>query len=309
MNQDLRVASARGQLGWFLLLLAGGFILANLFISIVLLSSGAVAPGQAGVDFANPKTLVLLKFLQAVSTLVTFLLPAVFFAHFVSKGNSMDWLGFRNPSKFEFYLLAVLLLFLSLPFDGWLGQVNRAIHLPDWMINREKSADREIIAFLKTDSTAGTLANIFLIAVLPAICEEACFRGALQPILIRLSKSPWAGIVLTAIFFSAFHMQFQGFLTRMMLGILLGAVYWYSGSLWVSVLAHFFTNAIQVVAVSYYPKFITEDPSVPLGAAMISMALVASLLFFLHRYSKAGAGPRAGDDPGVGLRPHAEENP
>jgi uncharacterized protein len=123
---------------------------------------------------------------------------------------------------------------------------------------------------------------------LPAICEEACFRGALQPILIRICKSPWAGIVLTAIFFSAFHMQFQGFLTRMFLGILLGAVYWYSGSLWVSILAHFFTNGIQVVAVSYYPKFVTEDPTVPLPAAMISMVFVAVILVILHRYSGPG---------------------
>ncbi len=213
-------------------------------------------------------------------------MPAFLYAYFVYGSRPFGHLGFRKASKNEFYLLAIILLLLSMPFDGWLGQVNRAVHLPDWMIHREKEADREIVAFLGTASTLGILINVFLIAILPAICEEACFRGALQPLLIRITRSPLAGILLTAIVFSAFHMQFQGFLTRMFLGILLGAVYWYSGSLWVSIAAHFFTNAIQVVAVSYYPKFVTEDPKVPLSAAMFSMVLVGSILLFLHRYAR-----------------------
>jgi len=71
----------------------------------------------------------------------------------------------------------------------------------------------------------------------------------------------------------------------MFLGILLGALYWYSGSLWTSILAHFFTNGIQVVAVTFYPKFVHEDPSVPIYAALISMAIVVGLLVIIRRRS------------------------
>jgi uncharacterized protein len=297
--------SSRGQLGWFLLLVAGGLVVANLLIGMVLPSTGALAPGHGGVDFANPRFLPMFKLLQAISTVVTFLVPAYLFAHFNYGSKPWDKLGFHRPSQNVFFFLAITLLLISMPFDGWLGQVNRAFPLPDWMIQREKEADQEIIAFLKTGSFAGILVNIFLIAVLPAICEEACFRGALQPLLIRITKSPLGGIVLTAIVFSAFHMQFQGFLTRMFLGILLGAVYWYSGSLWVSIAAHFFTNAIQVVAVSYYPKFVTQDPMVPLPAALTSMLLVAGLLILLHNYAGRGSKNYAGRGSN---KTHAEEN-
>jgi membrane protease YdiL (CAAX protease family) len=296
MNEYPRVNSNRGRLGWYLLLVAGGWIVANLLIAIVLLSSGGVGPDHASVNFSNPGTLPTLKFLQGISTVLTFLVPAYLYAYFVFGREPFDHLGFHKAAKNGFYFLAVLLLLLSMPFDGWLGELNKAIPLPGWMTHREKEADQEIIAFLKTSSTAGTLVNVFLIAVLPAICEEACFRGALQPLLIRICKSPLAGIVLTGVLFSAFHMQFEGFLPRMFLGILLGAVYWYSGSLWVSILAHFFTNAIQVVAVSYYPKFITEDPKVPLSGAMISMVFVAVILVIFHLNS----GRRAGN-PGQGI--------
>ena len=296
MNDYLRITSTRGQLWCFFFLLIGGVVVASLIYSIVM---NIAAPGHAAVDFTHPGSIVLLKFLQAVYTIFTFLIPAFFFSYFVYRDKPFMQLGFRKPATSNFYLLAVLLLLLSLPLGGWLGQLNHAIPLPSWMVHREKDADQEIVAFLKTGSFGGMLANIFLIAVIPAICEEACFRGALQPILIRSLKSPWAGIILTGIIFSAVHLQFQGFLPRMMLGILLGAVYWYSGSLWVSILAHFFTNAIQVVAVSYYPKFITEDPSVPVYEAIVSLGIVISLLILIKRQA----------DAAMDTKVYAKENP
>jgi membrane protease YdiL (CAAX protease family) len=70
------------------------------------------------------------------------------------------------------------------------------------------------------------------------------------------------------------------------MGILLGAAYWYSGSLWVSILAHFFINATQVLAVSYYPKMIDEDPYVPVAFALASLAVVVGLLFLFRRRSR-----------------------
>jgi membrane protease YdiL (CAAX protease family) len=153
------------------------------------------------------------------------------------------------------------------------------------MIGAEKDADKQISVLLRADNSFDIFINVFIIALLPAICEEACFRGALQRILIQSFKSPWAGIIVTGLFFSAFHLQFQGFLPRALLGILLGALYWYSGSLWTSILAHFFINAIQVVAVTFYPRFINENPSVPIMAALISMAIVVGLLVIIRRQS------------------------
>jgi len=136
------------------------------------------------------------------------------------------------------------------------------------------------------NSTMDIVINVIIIAAIPAVCEEICFRGALQRILIQCFNSPWAGIIFTGAFFSAFHLQFQGFLPRMFMGILLGAAYWYSGSLWVSILAHFFTNAAQVIAVSYYPKMIDEDPYVPVYWALLSLAIVVGLLSVFQRRSR-----------------------
>jgi uncharacterized protein len=278
MNDYLGISSPRRQLGLYIFLLVAGWVLAFVISVSILLAAGGLKGAGAGIGLDHPGSIALLKFLQCVSTVAIFLVPAWLFSLYVFRDRPFYHLGFRKESRISFYLLAVVLLLLSFPLAGWLGQLNRGIALPGWMIDREKTADQQIIAFLKTSSTMGVLVNVFVIALLPAICEEACFRGALQPILIRLFRSPFAGILVTAIFFSAFHMQFQGFLPRLLLGLLLGAAYWYSGSLLVAIVAHFFTNAVQVVAVAYYPKYMTEDPSVPFYWAIISMIIVITIL-------------------------------
>jgi membrane protease YdiL (CAAX protease family) len=55
------------------------------------------------------------------------------------------------------------------------------------------------------------------------------------------------GIIITSIIFSAFHFSFYGFLSRVSLGIILGAVYYFTGSIWLSICMHFINNAIGVI--------------------------------------------------------------
>ena len=118
-----------------------------------------------------------------------------------------------------------------------------------------------------------------------AIPEELFFRGALQRIIIHLTKQPFIGIVITGILFSALHFQFEGFLPRMLLGMILGFFYWYSGSIWTNIAAHFVNNAVQVLAVSYMPKFVNKNPETPLLAAMASAVAVWAILWFYQRES------------------------
>jgi membrane protease YdiL (CAAX protease family) len=103
--------------------------------------------------------------------------------------------------------------------------------------------------------------------------------------MIHISRKPWVGIILTSIIFSALHFQFQGFLPRVFLGILLGALFWYSGSLWTCILAHFINNAVQVLAVSYSPGLVTKEPSIPFIAALISALAVLAVIWLYKSLS------------------------
>jgi membrane protease YdiL (CAAX protease family) len=93
------------------------------------------------------------------------------------------------------------------------------------------------------------LVGILVIGVLAGIGEEVFFRGMIQPKIRLYTVSIHWGIWLTAIIFSAIHMQFYGFLPRMFLGAIFGYLYVYSGSLVYPILAHIFNNSITVLLI------------------------------------------------------------
>lgn len=287
MADHLRVASPWSQLGIFLGLLGGAFILSSVLSFFVLLSSGIQLRDMENLDWNNPKLIATLKWIQGLSSILLFLLPAVIYARISFSGNPFHFLGFRKAERQAMYGLAIVVILLAFPFVIWIGELNQKIPLPEWMTRLEKDATQQMEALLKVNKPMDLFVNILIIAILPAICEEICFRGAMQRIFIQCTRSPWAGIIITSILFSALHFQFQGFLPRMFLGILLGALYWYSGSLWTCILAHFVNNGVQVVAVSFAPQYVTENPSIPVFAGLISALCITALMWVYLRLSTA----------------------
>lgn len=194
-----------------------------------------------------------LRITQTLGSLGGFMVPALLFSCF-QDGKRLEFL---SANKSPNYVLANTVLVMSiviLPVVALLEQWNMAIHLPDWlsgleqwMKQMEESAD-SISEIMFGDLTYGTLCvNILVMAALPAICEEFLFRGALQNLLEKKSGSPHLSIWITAIVFSAIHLQFYGFIPRLLLGAYLGYLLYWSRSLWLPVLAHFLHNALSIL--------------------------------------------------------------
>lgn len=61
-----------------------------------------------------------------------------------------------------------------------------------------------------------------------------------------------------------------------MLGILLGAVYWYSGSLWTAILAHFFYDAFFIVLAYFQPQLVESAEATMFPASQIALLALAS---------------------------------
>jgi general stress protein CsbA len=146
----------------------------------------------------------------------------------------------------------------------------------------EEEAAKQIQFMLSKHTPGELFLNLIFISVFAGIGEELFFRGVLQRLFIKLTKNPWAGIILTAILFSGFHLQFFGFLPRLFLGILLGALYWYSGSLWTAILAHFVYDALIIVLVYANPQMIKDTNATIVDPAQLSiMALISAALTFV----------------------------
>lgn len=206
-----------------------------------------------GIDFNNPGFIPLLKFFQIGQTVGLFIFPAFILA-WLYDDHPTRYLYLRQGVGFLPAVAVFLMVFLINPFINFAGSLNAEIHLPhwlgpleEWMRKTEEAAVDLTEAFVKTNTLGGLSINLLMIAVLPALGEELLFRGIIQKLLTELTKSPHGGIWISAAFFSALHLQFLGFIPRMILGGLFGYLLYWSGSLWLPILAHFVNNAVAVI--------------------------------------------------------------
>lgn len=212
----------------------------------------------------DSRYIVFVRGMLLVQFLGLFCIPSLLFSYF-SDPNPREYIGLKKPGKLAYYLVAVAVLIFALPLVEWLGTINRNIPFPEtinnWMKMGEDQANQQIQFMLTRKGFSDLLMNLVFIAGFASIGEELLFRGIIQRLIIKVSKNPMTGIIITAIVFSAIHLQFYGFFPRLFLGVLLGMIYWYSGSLWTTILAHFTYDAFWVVMSYFNPALIMDETS------------------------------------------------
>ena len=208
-----------------------------------------------------------LKWLQFLQTAGTFLIPPFICAWLWSDDHQpLTWLKLTNnqsPITYHLYLLAILIMICALPGINLLADLNSRIQLPESLASIEQILKQQEEAaallterFLQAENIGVLILNIGLMALLPALAEELSFRGTLQQIIS--DKSPITNhqsqihiaVWITAIVFSAIHMQFYGFIPRMLMGAMFGYIFVWSGSLWLPIVMHFTNNGLAVIV--YY---------------------------------------------------------
>lgn len=204
-------------------------------------------------DYTNPTIIIGLKIAQLVSAIGAFIVPTLIFTLLASK-NKWSYLKLNSKPLLSSLILVFLLIITMSPFINWIVELNSKMILPEFMndieqwmkLMEEKAADLTK-AFLKMNGIVDLVTNLFIIAFIAALGEELIFRGLLQKLLLDIFKNKHTAIWLSAIIFSAFHMQFYGFIPRMLLGAVLGYLFAWSGSLWLNIFAHFLNNGMAVL--------------------------------------------------------------
>ena len=196
-----------------------------------------------------------LKWIQLLQTISLFLLPSLILAYLCAKAP-WNWLQLDNKVNWKVLLWAIGIMLVALPAINLMSHWNQQMVLPTWLSGVEewmkaKEAEAEWLTkqFMSVTTISGLLVNLLLMAVLPALSEEITFRGVLQRLLnFQLSTfNSHLAIWLAAIIFSAIHMQFYGFVPRMLMGALFGYMLVWTGSLWVPMLMHFVNNGMAVL--------------------------------------------------------------
>ena len=204
-----------------------------------------------------------LKWLQFAQMTATFLLPPIVCAWIWDEHHQpCAWLQIDKGADGMLFVLAIGMMVCAIPAINLLADLNSRIELPECLASIEQMFKQQEAAaaalterFLKADHWGILVLNIGLMAILPAFAEELSFRGTLQQVLAesqesKVERQKHIAIWVTAFIFSAIHMQFYGFIPRMLMGALFGYLFVWSGSLWIPIVMHFVNNGLAVVA--YY---------------------------------------------------------
>jgi membrane protease YdiL (CAAX protease family) len=276
--------------GGFFILIA--FAIAGLFIgSIVSIPVWTSMTGKGILDMkeelGNPAYSNAFKVVQVISTLFGFLIPAIATAFLLNR-KPYRLLGFTKRFNWVQVALVLVIMFLALFSSTSLGFLNQHLPIPiswkNYFQHLEDTYNDEVQAIMQLKTPTDYLLGLVIMAFLPALCEESLFRGGLQNFLTRSTKKPWLAIVIVSILFSAVHFSFYGFLPRMFLGIILGLIYYSTGSLWLSILAHFANNAFAVS--QYYFSHSTSvkqaaEENTPLSFVYIGLIALPFMIFLL----------------------------
>ncbi len=234
------------------------------------------------------------RLLNTLASFFTFLIPSLILARVLNR-NPFSQLGFSTNFSGKLLSLVLAITFASMVLSGSLGELNALIPIPDKWYAKAKALEAIYktammsMAYMRT--FGDYLIGLLVIAAAPAIFEEVLFRAGFQQIFIGWTKSKWAGILITSIFFSAFHFSYFGFLPRLGLGIVLGLIFFESKNLWLNILLHFLNNAIVVTELYLVARKggsieKTFDESMPVWWGAFAILLLIILFIAFRKESK-----------------------
>jgi len=220
------------------------------------------------------------------------LLPALAYA-FCCYEKPWDSMQVKVFGKRADYGLFVLLYLITLPLIGYLAEISEYIPFFESLKEASRATEARTKEFALQLVSGKTFKDLMLallvMAVLPAICEEVFFRGVVLNNLVKRNFGIHLSVWLSAILFSAIHIEFLGFLSRVLVGAVLGYAFVYSKSLWLPIVLHFLNNAILVVAYFILQEKILDDDEFSIPHWIAAICVIASVFLFRFLFNRYNA--------------------
>lgn len=226
-------------------MIAGAFISFSIVSALLHISMADMQKVIMQPEYAS-----MAQFANALASIIAFGLPTIAVAFF-TKGSLAANIGLSPIKSYQQIGIVILLAIVGLILSGALGSLTEKIPIPsdfkNWAETIEAQYKKAMLSMTHMTSLVDLGYALLAVAIIPAFIEEVYFRGSLQKILTDWTGKPYVAIILTAIFFSAIHFSYFGFLSRMALGIILGCIYYYTKTIWLPILLHFLNNGIAIV--------------------------------------------------------------
>ncbi|MFM1876478.1 MAG: hypothetical protein RL266_2215 [Bacteroidota bacterium] len=268
-----------------------GFAISELALSIPLLTEPDLLD-----DLSDPELLPALRLMQVLQAIGMLILPSFVYLWLSSTWKDLK-VVFAFPQR-QAVLISLVFFMVAFPTVNYLAEWNSNITIPfwvgDWMKEKEVQAGSLTALFLNMPSIPLLVFNLFMIALLPAVGEELIFRGIIQQGFYGLTRNKHVAIWLAAVLFSAVHMQFFGFVPRLLMGVAMGYLFLWSGNLWYPTIAHFTNNAVSVVLAYGVQHGLVSDNIETAGLGdpvLVSFSLIFCLmLLYLFKEQQSAIG-------------------
>jgi uncharacterized protein len=257
--------------------------------------AGAIVTAKYGMNtlldisnlkLSSPQAQSSLWIIQFAGTTIPILLTPIVFSYFVvHEPDEYMKNNFHFPGMF--ILLVFVIMMLSFPLIEFIGNLNQKIPLSKSLRDYEYEIQKMSDSMMQMNTFWGMIFDLLFIGLLTAIIEEVLFRGVMQTVFVHWTKNKHAAVWIVAILFSAFHMEFSGFLPRVFLGLLFGYFTAWSGSIWPAIWGHFVNNG-TIVVITYLAqqKLVNVDPndqhSFNNVTYVVCLIVTVVLLYFYH---------------------------
>ncbi len=288
------------------LIILGLFLVNFLFLGsviqiIVMIASGASLQDiiESGGDFTKmPNAWLSMILGQGLGSFAGFVGTAWLYWRVIEKKQWSD-LNFKPLPKPRVWLMIILIEVTFMGFNGWLQELNQNFVFPESMKGLEEALKgmedklAEATKFFTTFTSFWQFILAFIvIALIAGVGEELVFRGLLMRKLFLGTNNIHVAIWLAGFIFAVIHFQFYGILPRMMLGVLFGYFYYWTGNIWVPIVAHIFNNGIAIIIIYLYNlKIVKTDlesiDHVPMPIVLFSLVATIGLLFLFRNYMES----------------------
>jgi sodium transport system permease protein len=212
--------------------------------------------------------------------LLIILLPVILLLR-VSKSDIKKSLGL-NPVKPLNFFLVILAALPLITLAAILGQLINLIY-------PVSESYMEAMKNLVTVQERGIWFSIFVIGILPGICEETMFRGYMLNAFRK--KGFWPAIVITALLFGIFHLDLFRLLPVTMLGIWMGFLALKANSLYLAIFAHALNNSLAIVFLNYGDKIpfleqLISEENIPFWYAIPTVLILYAVFMALRKVNE-----------------------
>ncbi|HRE64550.1 MAG TPA: CPBP family intramembrane metalloprotease [Ferruginibacter sp.] len=293
--------TAWGALGMLTIFFIAGFIITAIMQAVMgymMVPAGTPfdkLPEALTLAMKDAKNVNMMRMMQVLSTFLMLFVPAILYSKVVN-GKNYFWLGFNKYVWVKQVAIGFAAIFLANIMAGPIADLSKSVIANFPKLNAtakslEDAYNDQVLVLSNLKSWGEYIAAIFIMAFFPALFEEIFFRGALQTLFEKWWRSPFMAILITSIIFSLIHFSIYNFLTRLILGFVLGFMFYKTRNIWVNVIAHFLNNALAVTQLFWLSRQkdklnIAEiEPKVEWWLGLLALVAIFFLFKLLEKYS------------------------